>query len=97
MNFNNWKVKNKIILSIVMSFVMFVIMGGVAILATGKVYDNGNYIATNSLPSVDTANAINTATSDYLALQYQHVILQDQGQMANLEKIWWIKIHRYSS
>lgn len=86
MNFNNWKVKNKIILSIVMSVIMFVTMGVVAILATGKVYDDGIYIATNSLPSVDTANAINTATSDYLAFQYQHVISEDQGQMANSEK-----------
>lgn len=86
MNFNNWKVKNKIILSIIMSFIMFVTMGVVAILATGKVYDDGIYIATNSMPSVETANAINTAASDYLLLQYQHVISEDKGVMANLEK-----------
>lgn len=86
MNFNNWKVKNKIILSIAMSCIMFLIMGIVAIFATGKVYEDGNYVATNSLPSVDTANAINTATSDYLSLQYQHVISEDKGQMASLEK-----------
>lgn len=86
MNFNNWRVRNKLILSMALSFIMFLSMGIVAIMSTGKVYDNGEYIAKNSLPSVDTAHAIDTATADYLSMQYQHIIADDKNQMASLEK-----------
>lgn len=86
MNFNNWTVKNKIILSIVLSFVMFLTMGITAILATGKVYNDGNYIVINSVPSIDVAHSIDTMTSDYLTFQYRHIISTDKNQMATLDK-----------
>lgn len=86
MNFSSWRVKSKIILSIVLSFIMFLSMGIIAILVTGKVYKDGSYIVSNSVPSMDTAHSIDTATSDYLALQYAHIISTDKNEMANLEK-----------
>jgi methyl-accepting chemotaxis protein len=86
MNFNNWKIKNKIILSIVLSCVMFLAMGITAIIATGKVYSNGNYIFINTVPSIDVAHSIDTDAAQYVSLQYQHIISNDNNEMANLEK-----------
>lgn len=87
MNSSNWKIKNKIILSIVLSLIMFLTMGIVAITATGKVYENGDYIVSNSVPSIDVAHSLNTMTSDYLVLQYKHIISTDKNEMDNYEKM----------
>ena len=43
----------------------------------GKAVD----IATNWMPSVDTSNRINTATSDFRIAELQHVIAQDEAGM----------------
>lgn len=86
MKFNTWKVKNKIILSIVLSFVMFLAMGLTAIFSTGKVYTNADYIVKNSVNSIDVAHSINTLTSDYEILQYKHIISTDKNEMETLAK-----------
>lgn len=86
MKFSTWKVRNKIVLSIVLSFIMFLAMGLTAIISTGKVFTNADYIVKNSISSIDTAHSINTMTSDYEILQYRHIISEDKNEMATLEK-----------
>ncbi|MBV7276621.1 methyl-accepting chemotaxis protein [Clostridium sp. PL3] len=86
MDFKKWRIRNKLIFSIVLSFVMFIIMGAFAIIQAGKIFSNGDYIATNTVDSVDTAHSIDTLESDYVVDQYKHIITEDKDQMAALEK-----------
>ena len=57
------------------------ILGTLSIYQMSVINDQSTEIASNWLPSVDTINRMNTATSDYRMAEFGHVIAQDQAGM----------------
>ncbi len=60
-------------------------LGILAFRGSGNLNDNTVSIATNWLPSVDTINSLNTATSDFRIAEAAHILATEPDQIADAE------------
>jgi methyl-accepting chemotaxis protein len=74
-------IKLKLALAFGLLVILISLLGLFSLLQISNVNGKANEIATNWMPSVETSNRINTATSDFRGAELQHVIAQDNAGM----------------
>lgn len=87
----NMKIRAKILLIVVTSVLSLVIIGLLLLVFMGSINEGSTNISKNWMPSVIVAEEINTLTSDYRILEYNHVIAQNMEQMKSYEEALELK------
>lgn len=82
----NMKVTMKMLLILVPAIAGLVALGFISLLFMASINGASTELATNSLPSVISAEEINTLTSDYRIKEYEYVIEEDAERMASVMK-----------
>ncbi len=77
----NMSLKAKLAIGFGLLIVLMAALGTFSLMQMGTVNSKAVDIATNWMPSVDTSNRLNTATSDFRISELQHVIAQDEAGM----------------
>ena len=74
-------VRNKLLAGFAAVLALSVVLGVVALSKMGTINGSTVALATKSVPSVDSANHINTLTSDFRVLQLEHLVAEDAVTM----------------
>lgn len=86
---NNSKIKFNIRTKVLMSFgviiLLIVILGLTSIFALGKMRGNSQDIGSSWVPSINTANKLNTMATQFRVLELQHVLATRPEDKQNLE------------
>jgi methyl-accepting chemotaxis protein len=77
----NMSLKAKLACGFGLLIALMAALGTFSLMQMGAVNGKAVEIASNWMPSVDTSNRINTATSDFRISELQHVISQDEAGM----------------
>lgn len=81
----NMKIKMKILMIVSISVICLGVIGVMSLIFMNRINAGSTEISKNWLPSVIVAEEINTLTSDYRILEYNHVIAEDAEEMKSFE------------
>ena len=79
-------IRRKLIFVFTILVIVIFSMGIYSISTLKAVNDGSTFIATNSIPGIQSSGRINTMTSDFRVLELQHIIAQDKPTMDSLEQ-----------
>lgn len=82
----NLTIKNRLLASFSFMLALLIAVGIYASMSLSTVNEQSTIISETWLPGVRDANAMNTMTSDYRIMEYQHVISNSKPEMAELDK-----------
>ncbi|TYP73938.1 methyl-accepting chemotaxis protein [Paenibacillus methanolicus] len=82
----NLTIKNRLLASFGFMLALLIAVGIYSTMSLSNVNDQSSIISDIWLPGVKEANAMNTMTSDYRILEFQHVIATNKQEMAELDK-----------
>lgn len=82
----NLRIKTKLFTLIVFMLAGIILIGLVSLVFMSRINAGSTVIASNWLPSVITAEELNTLTSDYRIREYGHIIAKDSAVMQDYEK-----------
>ena len=85
--FYNIKIRMRLLLVFGILALIVTGLGIYSIFSLSSVDNVASIINTHWLPNSNYANEINTMTSDYRILEYQHIISTDKNEMAKLEEL----------
>lgn len=82
----NLKIKFKLILLVGFLLIAMLGVGVFSMINMDKINMTSTEMATNSLPSTDSAHRLNTLSSDYRLQEFAHILSTSQEDMASREK-----------
>lgn len=84
-------IKSKLILLVILLIGSMIFLGVYSINSLNKVNQQSTVIAVNWTPGIMHSEEINTMTSDYRILEFEHIVATDSNQMAQYEKEMEVK------
>ncbi|MBZ9636496.1 methyl-accepting chemotaxis protein [Clostridium sp. FP1] len=83
---NKLTIRNKLILIFTFILIVLVAMGVYSVKIIKAVNDRSTIITTENIPGIQQSGNINTMTSDYRILEFDHIISVSNENMSNIEK-----------
>lgn len=88
MKFNgDMSIKRKLVMAFSLIVILFIGLSFYALKTLVVINDQSTIMAVNWIPSVDCAHSINTMTSDFRILEFQHVISTSEAEMNKYERL----------
>lgn len=83
--FKNMKIRVKILIIVAISAISLMALGFISIAYMNSINQGSTDISKSWMPSVITAEELNTLTSDYRIQEYKHILSTDSAVMASVE------------